>query len=504
MRFDTNRKSDGALPKIDKKPAKPSKLMLALKANLEREKNRIPIFEPKFLKTKIDVNSLLEEFDFQTPAKADSIKDVAEDRYAYWENVIENNDYEERVKTLEADIKRIDLEKMDNLIEIQQNLTLAVDSYNSAKDLYDEFNTNKVQLEEDLTRLKTLYKDVPVWIKSDYDNALALAKLPDVSVQKIALMLFGDHVTDGIMMILDKIEKSRQLAKMEGRITKKERLPHLPAFWIKEISLSAYPDEELLVRGKIFDISSDQKKTGKPIDITLAGKDEKIGNLRIKGLFDNRTDNSQEVINLTITDVPVRNLDLANFDLLPKKLKKGNAKIFSNINLTEELIKINLGFEAKDIQFEYDSLPDMDERLVRVSRSITEAIDEITFDTGVIQKEGNFNFSISSNLDELISTQLKKVVQDEINRAKTEIRTKVNDELDKYKVQVEEYIDGKNKELQSKLNELNSEINEQKDKINQKKKEVEDKIEAEQEKLENQAEEKLGDELENLLKKFKQ
>jgi len=502
VRFDTERKTDGAISEIEKKPAKPSKLILALKANLEREKSRIPIFEPEFLKTSIDVNSLLKEFDFQTPAKADSIIDLAEDRYAYWENLIENNDYEKQVRDLETKIKSIDTDKMNNLIEIEQNLRLALDSYNTTIELYDDFNSNKTQLEEDLVRLKTLYKDVPDWIRSDYDNALRLAKLPDVSVQKIALMLFGDRVTDGIMIVLDKIEKSRQLAKMEGKEEKKDRMPHLPDFWIKEISLSAYPDNDLLVRGKILDISSDQKKTGKPIDILLEGEDDKIGNLKIKGLFDHRTDDSQEIINLLVSDMPVRNMDLANFDLLPKKLEKGNAKLFSNINLTNDVININLGFEASDIQFDYNSQTDMDERLVRVSRTITEAIDEITFDAGATQKEGNFSFSLSSNLDELISAQLKKIVQNEINRAKDEIKSEVNKELDKYKDQAETYINGKNIELQSKLNDLNAEINKQKAKIDAKKKEMEDKFEAEKEKLENEAGEKLGEGLEELFKKF--
>ncbi len=504
MRFDTKRSTDGKLPLKETKSGEPSALVKYVKSNLEREKSRIPVFDPKFLKTEINVNSLLKEFNFQTPAKADSIKEMAEDRYAYWENIIENNDYEERVKSVERDIKQIDLENMDNLIKIQQNLTLALDSYNTTKELYQEINTNKTELESDLARLKTLYKDIPVWIKADYDNALQLAKLPDASVQKIALMLFGDRVTDGVMMVLDKIETARNLRSSKPEQTKKDRMPQLPAFWIKEITLSAFPNEDLLLSGKLLDISSDQQKTGKPVDLVLTGSDEKLGDLRIKCLFDHRNEIKQDLVNIVASEIPIRDMNLANFDLLPRKLSKGTAKLFSNINLTDQIIKVNVGFEAENIQFDYATEPEMDERLVRVSRAISEAIDEITFDAGITQKPDNFTFKISSNLDELVSTQLKKVVSNEVARAKEEIRAKVNAEVSKYKAEAENYINSKNAELQARIDQLKAEIDKQKSKIEAKRQELEERVEAEKQKLQNEAEEKLSDELENLLDKFNQ
>jgi uncharacterized protein (TIGR03545 family) len=504
MRFDTKRDTDGKLPASEEKQTEPSNLIQIVKANLEREKNRIPVFDPKFLKTKIDVNSLLEEFNFHTPAKADSIKDVAEDRYAYWENLIDNNDYEERIRSIEESIKEIDPDKRGNLLEIQQNLTLALDSYNSTIELYDEIRTDKTLIEEDLVRLKSLYKDVPVWIKADYDNALLLAKLPDVSVQKIAFMLFGDRVTEGIMLVLEKIEAARNLQSSQPESQENEKMPHLPAFWIKELLLSAYPDDEMLLTGKLLNISSDQSRTGQPIDLTMAGEDEKLGNLKIIGLFDHRSELKSDIINIFADEIPIRDMNLPNFDLLPKKLNKGTAKLYSNIKVSDEIIKVNVGFEAAEILFDYTSQPDMDERLIRISRSISEGIDEITFDAGVTQKSDNFTFSLSSNLDQLISTQLKKVVTGEISRAKDEIRSKVYAEMDKYRGDTESYINSKNVELQDKIDLLKVEIDKQKDKIESKKQKIEDGIEAEKQKLENAAEEKVGDELDNLLDKFKQ
>jgi uncharacterized protein (TIGR03545 family) len=504
VQFDTKRSSDGKLPIKKKKPKKPSKLLLAIKKNLEREKQQIPVFNPKFLKTKIDVDSLMQVLNFQTPAKADSLKKLAEDRYNYWENTLKDNNYEAEIKSIETDIKAIDLDKMDTLEDFERNFTLAKKTYDSSNKLYKDFKQDKEQLESDLDKLNQLKKDIPVWITEDYNNALSLAKLPDVSVHNVALMLFGDKIADGIIKVMDYIEQSRELSKVEKKDKpRKEKMPYLPSFWIKEITLSAITKDEMFLSGKVFDISTDQKKTSKPMKIVLKGEREKTGKLNLGAIFDYRTDNSKETINLEISEVPIRNMKMTNFDLLPTKLKRGDAALSSNINISEDIILVNIDFAADNIQFDYTSQPDMDENLVRISRSITEAIDKITFEADITQSEDNFRLKLNSNLDELIASQLRKVVSDEIARAKNEIKKRVQKELDKYRAEVEEYIAGKNQELQKELNKINKEINKQLKEVENKKKEVENRIDAEKKKIEKQAEDKLKEEVDELLDKLK-
>lgn len=504
VKINTKRSSDGKLSVKKSKPKKPSKLMLAIKRNIEAEKSNIPVFKAKELKTEINVDTIIEMLEFETPAKADSIKKIAEKRYTYWNDLIENNNYESRAKKIENDVKKIDVEHMKTFADFQRNLNLAKTSYDSSKELYNEFKTQKSQLENDLFLMKNLKKDIPKWIDSDYKNALNKAKLQDINVQNVALMLFGERVTDGLLLVMEQIEKSRQLTKNETvKESRKEKMPHLPNFWIKDIDLSVITPDNLKLSGRILDISSDQKKTKLPLKINLKGNQDKIGKISLAGIFDYRDDEGSETIHLNIIDVPIKNVEISNFDLLPSKLTKGTAKIKSNFNLRDDMILATIDLHTNDIKFDYSTQTDLDKNLVRISRNITEAINEVDLQVEIEQREKNFKFKLNSNLDNLIAGQLKKVASDEVKRAKAELETRVKKELDKYKVEAQKVIDEKTAQLQKELNKVNKEIDKQLQVVEDKKKDIEDRVEEEKQKLQNQAEDEVEDALDDVWDKLK-
>ncbi len=505
VRVNTKRTTDGKLPVKASKPKKPSKLMLSLKRNLEAEKEKIPVFKAKDMTTEISVDAIIEMMEFETPAKADSVKELAENRYNYWHDLIENNDYEARAKKIEKDIKKIDIENMDTLTEFQENFQLAQRSYTQSKALYDEFKIQKSQLEGDLSTMKELKRDIPQWVTEDYQKALQKAKLQDINVQNVALMLFGERVTDGIMLLLDQIERSRQMAKTEPAIEKvrKERYPHLPSFWIKNVDLSVITPDDIRLSGKVLDISSDQKKTKLPLKLNLKGNQDNVGRIVLGAIFDYTGEEDKETINLNISDVPITNVTISNFDLLPSKLKSGDARLNSSLNFANDLIVARIDLKTSDIVFDYNTQTEMDKNLVRISRNITEAIKDVDVHVEIQQRLGDFTFKINSNLDNLIASQLKKVASDELVRARAELEKRVNKELNKYKAEAYEFIDLQKQKLQSELNKVNNEIENQLMVVDSKKKELEDRLEEEKKKLEDKAMEEAGEVIDDLLDDLK-
>ena len=505
VRVNTKRTTDGKLPVKASKPKKPSKLMLSLKRNLEAEKEKIPVFKAKDMTTEISVDAIIEMMEFETPAKADSVKELAENRYNYWHDLIENNDYEARAKKIEKDIKKIDIENMDTLTEFQENFQLAQRSYTQSKALYDEFKIQKSQLEGDLSTMKELKRDIPQWVTEDYQKALQKAKLQDINVQNVALMVFGERVTDGIMLLLDQIERSRQMAKTEPAIEKvrKERYPHLPSFWIKNVDLSVITPDDIRLSGKVLDISSDQKKTKLPLKLNLKGNQDNVGRIVLGAIFDYTGEEDKETINLNISDVPITNVTISNFDLLPSKLKSGDARLNSSLNFANDLIVARIDLKTSDIVFDYNTQTEMDKNLVRISRNITEAIKDVDVHVEIQQRLGDFTFKINSNLDNLIASQLKKVASDELVRARAELEKRVNKELNKYKAEAYEFIDLQKQKLQSELNKVNNEIENQLMVVDSKKKELEDRLEEEKKKLEDKAMEEAGEVIDDLLDDLK-
>ncbi|MCD4817858.1 MAG: TIGR03545 family protein [Candidatus Cloacimonetes bacterium] len=521
--FDTKRETDGKFPQKPKKtkPKKPSKLMNMVKKNLEEEKSKIPIFNPKQLQKTIDVDSLMTILNLKTPAKVDSLKKIAEDRYSHWDNRIKNNDYEKEVNLIKKNLEKINVNKIKTIPQLETQLSAATTAYTKANKLYNNAKKDKSDLEKDLKMLKELKKDIPIWIKSDYETALNLAKLPDFSVENIALMLFGDKITAGILKGMEAIEKSRELAKNKPVQSPKaevkpkpEKMLHLPNFWIKKIDLSVTGKDNLKLSGNISNISSDQKRSKKPMKFEFSGKQKQIGDMNITAIFDYQTNVSKENINLSVKELPFRELKLSNFELLPKKMKKGDASLNSNISITENKISTTINFIAKNIEFDYKTQPKMNKDLTRIARSITEAIDTITFDALMEQTEERFKFKVDSNLDNLIASQMKKVISNEIARAKQEIRKRIEKELAKYKKELDKLIAQKEKELRGEIAKIQSKIDKEMVEVNKKKKEIEDKINAEKKKIQDKidaekkkAEDKINkeidkkkDELEDKLK----
>lgn len=510
LKFGTARATDGELPPNKKrKPTKfekdlKNKVITLAKEKLESEKQEIPVFNSKILKTKIDVDSVIAAVDLQTPGEAEKLKQHYETRYDYWNDKLDNNNYEADINKIKNDLKKIDVDKLKTLDDFQRNLTLVQSVYSKSNEVYTNVTTDKKELEKDLKKLKQLKDDVPNWIKSDYKKALSFAQLPDINVENVALMLFGDKVTTGLMMILDNIQKSRDLAaSAKSEPVKDEKMPELPKLWIRLIELNLETKDGIALAGNITDITDNQDRTAKPMVFKFNGTKANLGDLQLDVEIDYRNNKAKENIEVTLDNMPVSNMEFANFDLLPSKLKKGNSKLEATINMDESEFKSEIVFVVEDVEFDYSSQTKMNKDLVRVSREITEAIDVINVNARVKQTNKGFSMHLDSNLDELIAAKLKQIISGEIQDAKDEIERRVHAEVDGYKKELTDIVASKESELRSKIAVYETEINKRKAEVEEKKQEVKDKIEKEKKKLEQQAQDKLGEGVDDLLDKLK-
>ena len=510
LKFGTARATDGEIPPSKKrKPSKfekdlKNKVITLAKEKLEAEKKEIPVFNSSILKTKIDVDSVIAAIELETPAKAEELKQLYDTRYDHWDDKLDNNTYEADINKIKSDLKKIDVDNLKTLDDFQTNLTLVQSVYSKSNEVYTNVTTDKKELEKDLKTLKKLKKDVPAWIKSDVDKTLSFAKLPDINVENVALMLFGDKITNGLMMILDNIQKSREFAAAaKNEPAKDEKMPELPKLWIRLIELNLETKDGMALAGNIKDITDNQDKTAKPMLFTFNGTKANLGDLQLIAKIDYRDNSAKEDIAVKLDNMPVSNMEFTNFDLLPSKLKKGNSSLNATINMNDDEFKSKIFFAVEDVEFDYSSKTDMNKDLVRISREITEAIDVINVNARVKQIDKDFSMNLDSNLDELIASKLKQIISGEIQDAKNEIERRVHAEIDGYKAELTDIVASKEAELRSKIAVYEEEIKKQKAEVEKKKQEVKDKIEKEKKKLEQQAQDKLEEGAEDLLDKLK-
>ena len=332
-----------------------------------------------------------------------------------------------------------------------------------------------------------------------------------MSVGNIARILFGERVIQMVQRVLGYVGTARYYSeKMTSGKPGKESPPRLrgqdihfgatrelPKFWIKQISLSGEAWNDLQIAGKVENIVSQQTLIDKPTTVDISGTRRDQATLKLFTTLDYRQEVPQEKIELSLQNIPLSGVKLTNFALLPQKIQQGNGELSALLNFNGRDFESNIKFAAANLTFDYSDRPaNMDDRLVALSRSITESLTLVTVDARASQLMNDFKFRINSNLDELIASRFKGILSEEIEKAKQLIETRVRQEVEKYQKELETLVAQKEQELRNQIEKVENEVKKQEEMIKQKQKEIESQITAEK----NKAQQKLLDESKNKLK----
>lgn len=507
LRFNTKRESDGSIPKEESTDDKSSKKQEKkekgfIEKELEKQKSQIPIFDPAFFNQEIDVDQIMEDLDFSTPKKVQEVKDQANEKFEYWNNKLENNQYESKLNSINRDLNSINPAKIGSVADLQKGIVKVDSILKTGNEIKKDFTKDKQDFNADIKYVKSLKKDVPVWIKDDYKNALSKASLGSLNLEEIGSALFGEKLTDLLLKATDSILKARSAnkdlekkAKEEEKV-KKDKYPHLPTIWIKETALNIVTEDNISLTGSCTNISSDHKKSGNPMVINLTAIGSKYGDLEISSTFDYTTDQSKEKLSIDAHTIPIPDFEITDSKLLPNRVKKGDAKAEILIEMIEEDLIAEVIFVGDNLEFDYNSLPKDDSRLSGAVRTITSGIDNITVNGTYKTVDKKTSFDLDSNLDEVISREIKELQGEEVRKAQKELKKRVDKELNKYKNELDNYILKEEKKLASRFNLVDGQLLSQNAGVNSKKAELEKAI---QDKISSQAEDKVKDSVDKVL-----
>ena len=501
----TDRETDGALPKAEKKeePGFVSKTMGTLADKAETAANeRISGF-----KGKLNVDSVMNMINLTSIKKMDSLKTALTQTYDSWNQKLQDSEIESDVKKIESGIKNIDIQKIDDIQKLQKALSTADDIKKTVEKLEKEYKDTKENFVKDFEQSRNSLKQVDNWIKADYDQARSKAKLPDFSVSNIGMMIFGEQAVNRFNMYLGYAGTARQYAaKLKTDKPKKIKPPRLkgqdipfpdknarPDFWIKKISLSGETNDEIKLNGEVLNITDNQKFIQKPTEAKIAGTRNDGANLNLNATFDYRNEEPMENYAVNFTGFSMANTQLSKSDLLPNKIKTGTGNVYSSLKLEGQSINGSIKFVGDKLKFEINKAKSSDDVVHRIVSDVITGINQVDFTAIVSGTAGNLNFKISSNLDRAISNGLKASVAKEIDAAKKKIEQRIDKEVGKYRTQLDAVVKEKEAQLRSELAKYQKQVDEQRAKVDQKKKEIETKIDEEKKKLEKKAKNKLKD-----------
>ncbi len=517
LRFSTKRETDGKLPEKPSKPEEKSKVVLAVQNELEKATAKMPVMNLQQYSRKVNVDSLWKMIDLRSPQKIDSLKKEYEQKYANWENRLQTLPTEKELKGLQSQIEGIQVDQIKTVNDFQTALAKANRIYKEADSLNKNFKKIKSDFQTQIAQIKTSPDVVKQWINQDYQRALQLAHLPEISVKNVADILFGRQIINKVQAVSGYVGTARYyMEKVKSTQPKKKESPprlkgqdiyfsskrNWPKFWIKQISLSGVAMNEVQLAGNVKDVVSSQAVIGKPTTFAVNGTRRDQAALKVDGTFDYLGEKPTETINVNFQNMPMSNIKLSDSPILPYKFQQGSGRVNSMLQFQGSDFLADVKFVASGVRFDYSDKPvGLNPRLVEITRSIAEAINTINVQAVAKRTGDKFSFSINSNLDNLIYNKMKEIVSGEVEKARQQLEQRVRAEVEKYQKNLEALTAQKKQELQSRLDLAQAEIQKRTDEIQAKRKEIEDRIEQEKKKLQKNLENQAKDKLKDLFKK---
>lgn len=516
LRFHSRRESDGKLPAEPETAKKTPAFIQMLQKNLEKETRQMPVFNLSKYSRKINVDSLWQMVKLSSPRKIDSLKNDYAQKYTTWETRIAGLPGERELQEIQQQIESIKPDQVKTVKDLQVTLSRVKRLYKTTDSLKNTLKQVKTDFQNDMKKLHTNRQVVSVWLQDDYRRVLSLAQLPEISVRNVAKVLFGQRIINFIETISGYIGTARYYAaKFDSGEPKKESPPRFkgqdihfgsrtrwPDFWAKQIALSGDLPNRLHIAGKIENIVSQQKLINRPTTIAISGKRKDNVRLKLSGILDYREKTKQEDITLHLVNLPLSNVRLTNFALLPYAIRKGAAEVKMKLRFEGNTFLSDLNFTGKNVQFDLSAEPEtkLSPRLVSLSQSIARSIDQIQFSAHTEQTDGKFVFSMKSNLDNLVMDKMKDVFAGEVSKAHNELEQRVQNEVIKYRQKLDRLIAQKEQALQKKIARVEEQLDGQRKKVEALRKEIENKINEKKKAAQKKVEEEAKKKLKNIFK----
>ncbi len=466
---------------------------------LEEEVSSLIAPQLTSLKKQANVDSVLKVLNIQSIEKMTSLSKEVDTKYSAWESRLKNLSIEKDLKEVEAQIKSIDVNKLKTADQILEATGKIDKIYSTIKSNTNEINQISLNLSSDLQNIQTQVGMVDQWIQDDYARALSLAKIPEINAQNIGKLIFGRRVVDEFNHYLSYIALAREYTSgAEADEPEKQSPPRLqgqdiyfynknarPDFWIQKMNISGLTESRVAWEGLVNDIVSDQRLVGKTTEIAIGGKSDQGIEVSLNGVLNYLGEEPAESFKLNYSGFSLADFKLSDSPLLPNRISKGKGRLQTNLDLTGNKIKGEVSFTGSQLRFEFSDVTNEQNKLEEIMQSVLKSISKVDFLASIEGESDNLKFSIRSNLDEVLSQKMGAIVSDEFNKAKTEIRTRVDQEVDKYRKELNSLVSSKEAILNGEISKYEKMLDNEMNRADSKKKEIEDIYEKEKKNLEN-------------------
>lgn len=521
LTFNTKRRTDGKLKKKaapEKAAKKPSQLQKTIAA--------MPILKPETIAENLDLKKITESYQFKTDLSTARIKGDFSVHEEKWDaNLKELNQTKAELESLDQKITQ--LKKPNNLSELKKQLDLVEEIRDSVQQIKTKVKSTDEQFKEDNQALEAMIKSLKNEAEADYQELLALAKLPDFSNINYAEILLGETIANAsttILNMVDTLQKSLPVkvenppkakpVRGQGQNIVFPGRKTYPRFLIKKVAISGRgtPDSSMdgfYAKGAVTGITSEPPIYGLPLTAAVFAQTSNQAFLQLDGQINHISPVFNDRITLQLKDLPLPQVDLGDNEHLPAKILAGKAKINAVAQMAPDFIKLEALITTDNLKADFGGKKEPDDLIAAIVRKTLANLNQVTINYHLERINDQLEMKISSNLNRMISDGLKEAVGEKVTGFTNELKAKVDAKLDEgqktleaVKQRYQQKVDAKLSEVRTKLNTEEREIEAKKQELEARKKELEReqqiKIEAEKKELE----EKIQKELERLKDKL--
>ena len=521
LTFNTKRRTDGKL----KKKAKPEKAAKQ-QSQLQKTIAAMPILKPETITDNLDLKKLTDSYQFKTDLSAARIEDDFSVHEEKWDANLEDlNQIQTELESLDQKIAQ--LKKPNNLPELKKQLDLVEEVRGSAQQLKTRVKTYDERFKEDNQALEAMIKSLKNEAEADYQELLALAKLPDFSNINYAEILLGETILNTsttIINAVDNLQKSLPVkvenppkakpARGEGQNIVFSGRKTYPRFLIKKVAISGKgtPDSSMdgfYAKGALTGITSEPPVYGLPLTAAVFAQASNQAFLQLDGKINHVAPVFNDRITLKLKDLPLPQVDLGKNEHLPSKILAGKADIEAVAQMTPDFIKLELLITAANLKGDFTGKKEPDDLIAAIIRDTLANLNQVTLNCQLERINDQLELKISSNLNRMISDGLKEAVGEKVTGFTNELKAKVDAKLDEgqktleaAKQRYQQKVDAKLNEVRTKLNTEERELEAKQKELEARKKELEREQQIKVEANKKELEEKIQKELERLKDKL--
>ncbi len=495
IRLGTKRQTDGKLEKP--KAAEEPGWFGDATAGLKKQVVEAPVLNLGILKKKVNVDSLLSAFDIQTLRKIDSARKDADATFNNWDKTLAEFRPQEDLAKIAKDIEALKAKKVSNASDLLSAAEKSRGIIATLNALKKDVAAKKKAATSDLRRVSTIFSEVDNWLADDFNSIKAKANIGEFSAQNIGTMLFGEVVVNPVLQWLGYINMGRKYMPIaqkfmaSGKVEKPPRfagqnikfplLNNQPEFLLENILVSAATNQDdtshvLSLSGEMHGITSQPKVYGSPLTFALNADMPGSNSYNVSGELDHTGEEEIDRFRVTATGVRLGNIALPEKPYLPNRIAADTGNITATLGLVGDKLDVKIEFKANPVKFDFaDAGPD-NSSVFKMTRSVFDSIDELTFVAGISGSANNLSLKISSNIDAILAERIKGVVGESARLARSEIHKKLVQQIAPRKQAALTFVSKNKARITGELDRVEQSIDEQLQVVNTKLKEVEAEI----------------------------